>query len=310
MVDLSYLQIWFLNVGHGDCSYIELPNGARMMIDCGGAQNWASKLLKYYEVTKIKKPVRTGYALDKLVISHPHGDHLSDIAAIHDEIGFYLLRGNYKDFIDDIDLKNIDYRKRNSEAVKKFVEVVKSYTGQYVAAEDRVEGCKPLCTVKHRRFLSFEKGMDLNELSWFTSFEIGGQKVLYTGDMTAEGVNKILKSNMANEFKSFVKGTTILKVPHHGRENGCSEEMFEAFGEEPLLCIASDKVLDEQNEGTSNIDWYKERTSEKTVQIDGVKQKRFVLTTRKDKDINLSISNSGNIEIKTNVFKDVREEIL
>ena len=53
--------------------------------------------------------------------------------------------------------------------------------------------------------------------------------------------------------------------------------MFEAFGDEPLLCIASDKVLDEQNEGTSNIGWYKHRTNYEEILIDGRWQSRWVL---------------------------------
>lgn len=134
MVDL---KIWFLDVGHGDCAYAELPNGARMMVDCGcDDDHWPSKMLKYYEITKDANPVPlpnhshpSGYAIDQLVISHPHGDHISDIEAIHDEIGFYLLTGKHSDFIDKISVDTIDFRKRGQNAAKKFVSIVKKYTG-------------------------------------------------------------------------------------------------------------------------------------------------------------------------------------
>ena len=310
MAEEKKLKIWFLNVGHGDCTYCELPNGARMMIDCGGSQNWASKMLKHYNITKKGAPNPWGYALDKLVITHPHGDHISDIISIHDDIGFNWLIGAYSNFIDDIEKDKIDFRKRNKTAVEKFIAVVKNYTGAYKKEEDRVVASNPPCVVNAKRFIPFSKGMDLNELSWFTSFEIGGHKVLFTGDMTASGVQKILESDKAEDFKKFVKGTTILKIPHHGRENGCSEEMFEAFEVEPLLCVASDKVLDEQNEGTSNIGWYKNRTSDKEILIDGQLQSRWVLTTRNDGDIFLSISNEGDLEVITHAFKILRKELL
>ncbi len=310
MAEKKSLKIWLLNVGHGDCAYCVLPNGARMMIDCGGSQNWASKVLKHYNITKEGAPNPWGYALDKLVITHPHGDHISDIISIHDEIGFKWLRGGYLDFIDDIEIDKIDFRKRNKDSVEKLIAVVKKYTGKYKKEEDRVAESNPPCVASHKRFIPFSKGMDLNELSWFTSFEIGGHKILFTGDMTASDVRKILESERAEDFKKFVKGTSILKVPHHGRENGCSEEMFEAFEDEPLLCIASDRVLDEQNEGTSNIGWYKHRTSDEEIMIDGQWQSRWVLTTRNDGDIFLSISDEGDFEVNTHVFKSLRKELL
>jgi hypothetical protein len=152
--------------------------------------------------------------------------------------------------------------------------------------------------------------MDLNELSWFVSFEMGKHKVLFTGDMTSAGVNKILASSQADSFKKFVMGTTILKIPHHGRKNGCSQEMFDAFGNKPLLCIASDEILTDINEGTSNIPWYSDRTSDKKIDIDGTIQSRKVLTTRKDKDIFLKISDSGNLSVITNCFQNIKTQIL
>lgn len=311
---MSELKIWFLDVGHGDCSYIELPNGARMMIDCGSDKDhWPSKLLNYYKVNKTN-PVGIPncsfkFGLDNLVITHPHGDHIGDIEAIHDEIGFYLLTGDYRSFIDHIASDQIDFRKREQNAVEKFKKIVKSYNGGYDSSKDRVRAA-PLCHVEKQRFIKFEKDMDLNELSYFVSFRIGNHKVLFTGDMTSEGIKKILASNQKTLFQEFVKGTTILKIPHHGRENGCSPEMFDAFGDKPILCIASDKILDEDNEGTANIQWYSDRTSDQRININGTMQNRKVLTTRKDKDICVKVSDTGNITVITNCFRDIKPLIL
>lgn len=311
---MSELKIYFLDVGHGDCSYVELPNGAKQMIDCGsGVNHWPSKLLNYFRVNK-KNPVHIpnnsgNYGLNNLVITHPHGDHIGDIEAIHDEIGFYTLTGNYSSFIDRIAIDQIDFRKRGQNAARKFVEIVKEYTEKCDSKNDLIKA-NTICNVEKRRFIEYEDGMDLNELSFFVSFKIGEHKVLFPGDMTAAGIRKILDSNKKESFKEFVKGTTILKIPHHGRINGCSQEMFDAFETKPLLCIASDEVLNERNEGTSNIEWYSTRTSDERVNIDGKMQSRKVLTTRKDKDILLKISDTGNITVITNCFKDIKSQIL
>lgn len=312
---MAPLKIWFLDVGHGDCAYIALPNGARMMIDCGGQNSWPSKLLKHFRVTKYDNPApipnhRTGYALDTLVITHPHGDHIEDIEAIHDEIGFFLLTGDYATLLNRITPEQIDFRGRGQNAGKKFAEVVGNYAREYVESEDRVALAKATCVVKKQRFIEYEDKIDLNELSWFVSFEIGTSKVLFTGDMTSDGVKKILSSNRATEFKDFVKGTNVLKIPHHGREKGCSQELFNAFGDKPLLCIASDEILNERNEGTSSIEWYPDRTSDDEINIDGEMQNKKVLTTRKDKDIYLQVSDSGKLTVVTNCFCDVKGKLL
>src|SRR5690349_13874806 len=123
---MAELRIYFLDVGHGDCAFIELPNGARMMIDCGcGVDQWPSKLLKHFKVTASENPIVipnlfAKYGLDNLVISHPHGDHLADIESIHDDIGFLSLTGGYRDFIEQISIEQIDFRKREQAAAEKF----------------------------------------------------------------------------------------------------------------------------------------------------------------------------------------------
>lgn len=310
------LKIWFLDVGHGDCAYIQLPNGARMMIDCGcGTDHWPSKMLKSYGITADSNPVaipdiKKKYGIDNLVITHPHGDHIADIAAIHDDIGFYMLTGGYSDFIDDIEIEKIDFRKRGKDAAEKFKKVVEKYSGNYVKERDRVASANPPCIVSQRRFIAYEKGMTLNDLSYFVSFQIGNHKMLFSGDMTSKGVNSILSNKKkADNFKSFVRGTTILKIPHHGREDGCSQEMFDAFGNPPLLCIASDEALNERNE-TSDIKWYSDRTNDTKIMIDDELKDRKVLTTRKDKDIFLGISENGQLRISTNCFGDKKQGIL
>ncbi|MCK5581753.1 MAG: MBL fold metallo-hydrolase [Candidatus Omnitrophica bacterium] len=296
---MSKFTIYFLDVGHGDCSYLELPNGAKMMIDCGGDQNWPSRLLRHYNVSQ----------LDKLVISHPHGDHISDIEAICDDIKFTWLVGAYGSCIDKISDK-IDSRKDREGAVKKFVEVVNKYVGPYDESRDKVAQAKPDCLVACDRFFGFDEKMDLNDWSWFSSISFSGHKVLFTGDMTAKGVRQILESNKADAFKKFVEGTTILKVPHHGRINGCSEELMELFGEKPLLCIISDKPIDDQNQNTANTSWYTQRTNDEEIKINGIMQSRKVLTTRSDGDIYLGVLDSGEIEVVTNCFSQIKSEIL
>ena len=143
---MSKLQIWFLDVGHGDCAYLELPNGARMMIDCGGEDDqWPVKMLNYYKRTKEKGPVaiptkpNVKFGIDNLLISHPHGDHIYCIEAIHEEIDFFSLTGDYSGIIDSITFDEIDFRHNRESAARKFVSVVKAYTSPVPPEDNRID---------------------------------------------------------------------------------------------------------------------------------------------------------------------------
>lgn len=312
---MNTLKIWFFDVGHGDSIYIELPNEAKMMIDCGGYDSWPSKVLKYYNITKNQNAalipnVSEKYALDLLVISHPHGDHIADIANIHDEIGFYMLGGSYRGFIDNISLESIDFKKRGQNAAMRFKDIVTKYCGEYKKENDRTTSSPAIFNVLSNRFINYEENIDLNEISWLTAITFFDHKILFTGDITKEAVNKILDSTNAANFKAFVKGTSVIKIPHHGRENGCSKELFDLIGTKPLIGIVSDEALNEKNSGTSNIGWYSSYISDKKVKINGEFQERKVLTTRKDKDIFMEFYPDGTFEVHTDCFSSIREAIL
>ena len=130
------------------------------------------------------------------------------------------------------------------------------------------------------------------------------------GDLTKTGIDKILNSYKREGFKNFVKGTTVIKIAHHGRVNGCSSELFDLIGNKPLVGIVSDETLNESNSGTSNVGWYDSYISDNKVKINGELQARKVLTTRKDKDIFMEFFPDGTFEVHTDCFSTDKESIL
>ncbi|MBE7415395.1 MAG: hypothetical protein HS130_09295 [Deltaproteobacteria bacterium] len=306
---MSELNFLFLNVGHGDCSFIIFPNDARLMIDCGGNDCWPSLLLTHLGFTKKRNPIPGNrYALDKLIISHPHGDHITDLKNIYEKIGFRTLLGGCSEFIDRLSADQVDFKKRGRDSAEFFFSLSKEkYIYTYNKTLDRLTQGDEFI-VKSTRFIQYENGMDLNELSYFVSLEYGGHKILFTGDITSAGINKILKSPNAQKFEKFVRGTTILKIPHHGRENGCSLELFRSIGRKPLIGLVSDEVLNDRNEGTSSIGWYSDKIQDQAVEINGSFENRKVLTTRSDKNILIKIKSDGKLQIFTNVFSELERQ--
>ena len=68
------MHVHYLDVGQGDCTFIELGNGQTMLIDAGNPQNGADivnyiKSLQYSDI-------------DFVVATHPHADHIGGMAEV------------------------------------------------------------------------------------------------------------------------------------------------------------------------------------------------------------------------------------
>ena len=69
------LEIFYLDVGQGDCIYIMLPNGETVLIDAGEATA-SGDILKSLKDNNDKR------IIDYVIATHPHSDHIGGMAAI------------------------------------------------------------------------------------------------------------------------------------------------------------------------------------------------------------------------------------
>lgn len=73
-VEYQELIVHFIDVGQGDSTFIELPNGETMLIDAGEGE-YGDKVVAYI--------YNQGYdTLDYVVATHPHSDHIGGIADV------------------------------------------------------------------------------------------------------------------------------------------------------------------------------------------------------------------------------------
>ena len=81
----SSFNIFFIDVGQGDCTLVQTPNHKTIMIDSGGSENLEEYdvgkqvLLPYLLARKIKK-------IDYIMISHFHADHCNGFIAILNDL--------------------------------------------------------------------------------------------------------------------------------------------------------------------------------------------------------------------------------
>ncbi|MEG2985903.1 MAG: MBL fold metallo-hydrolase, partial [Peptostreptococcaceae bacterium] len=69
------LEVHFINVGQGDATYIELPDGTDMLIDAGEGK-YGSTVVNYLNSQE------KGMTVDYLIATHPDSDHVGGMQEV------------------------------------------------------------------------------------------------------------------------------------------------------------------------------------------------------------------------------------
>lgn len=77
------LTIHFIDVGHGDATLINCPNGKRILVDAGSSSGFPGGKLRYY---LLKQGGMAGKVLDTLVLTHPDINNFNLISRALDKV--------------------------------------------------------------------------------------------------------------------------------------------------------------------------------------------------------------------------------
>lgn len=204
------ISIHFIDVGEGDSTLINLPDGKNILIDAGSPAAGPG-LVKYLRSIGARR-------IDHLIFTHPHDDHIGGVFDILSEfeVGNFYDNGSsnfsspvYGDYIKSVRSDLVKYRILQA--------------GEQLSFEDlKIEVINPLLPLTG----------DLNEDSIVLRVRYGEIAILFAGDMGKSGERRLL--NTGAELKSHV-----LKVGHHGADNTCSEEFLDAAGPQAAVISAS-----------------------------------------------------------------------
>jgi len=200
--DGTTLRVTFLDVGQGDASLIELPDGQTVLID-GGAS---------YDTLDMGRAVvgpflwdRGIRRLDHVIGTHPQLDHVGGLAWIvrKFEVGRYWSNGVRREepFYQRL-ARALDER-RISERV--------AITGDEIAASGpcRLHVLNPDRAAAEPASRSAEAGSAMNNLSVVTRLDCGPHSVLFTADVETGVLGRLSRGTAPIEAR-------VLKVPHHG----------------------------------------------------------------------------------------------
>lgn len=201
----------FLDVGQGDSSLLQLPDGNNVLIDAGPPEA-AGKVLEALKARGVK-------SLDMVIMTHPHADHVGGVHRVLQELPTRLLLDagvdhpvrSYERVLDDADRLGIALKLGRPGLAKRYGPV----------SLEVLAPAEPL--LKHTR-------SDVNNASIITRWRWNDVTLLQTGDAEQEELNQLMKTRAE-------LAATILKVPHHGSRYTCNKAFLERV--KPKLAVIS-----------------------------------------------------------------------
>lgn len=199
------VHIFFLDVGQGDAELIQ-EGTYQILIDGGPDDSVLSQIGKAMPLSDRK--------IEKLILSHPHADHLAGLNSILDryEVGEIYYSGvlydsnGYDEFLDKAKAKNIPLHIPQVGQTEKF----------YINSE--------LIFLWPGEKYKDQKIDNLNNSSLVVKFCYFSHCALFTGDIETDE-----QATMINYFSSDLSGleAEILKLPHHGSNNGTYQTLLD-----------------------------------------------------------------------------------
>ena len=215
--------------------------------------------------------------LEQLVITNYDEDHASDLANLLRVVSIGTLVSNPSVSGDDIEhLKSIG---GIGAGIQALADLKRRYTGG--AGQGPDFGAISLKYYWNRYPREFE---DENNLSLVAILTYGNFTICFPGDMEADGWRSLLGKP---GFSDDIGRVNVFVASHHGRHNGCCDELFSKTQLYPEVTIISDAGVQYASQET--IAWYRQRT--RGITLNG--EKRWVLTTRRDGRILLQSNSSG-----------------
>ena len=210
-------EVNFIDVGHGDSSFMVLPDKRSVLIDAGGGYRIGEKEYNAGSDTIVPYLLERGYKhVDMVVITHLDEDHVGGLSKILEVIDIDVL----------IVSEHVKTKKRYSEIgelAKRYDFVVKELVAgaKFALGEVKFEVLSPYKEIKY----SSE-----NDESLCLMCEYDGIKMLFTGDLEESGEKYLLE-------RGVLVDADVLKVGHHGSVTSSSESFVKAVS--PKVSVVS-----------------------------------------------------------------------
>jgi beta-lactamase superfamily II metal-dependent hydrolase len=287
------VRVILFDVGQGFCCFLKPRTGATLMIDCSGSAKFSP--VKYIIENELNGvvPIAGKYFLTRLIVTHPHDDHIKDISRVIADLPPYILtRSTYSwDHVKSPDKDADEY-----ESLDTYTAWQAGYNSPVTHAPNWGRMAIETFRVPQVLVPGSNNGKAVNNSSFAVIVTFSGSihkhKFLFGGDLEQSGWESLLKQN---EFRAAVQGVTFYFASHHGHVSGFSTELFNAMGQKPYLNLIS---------ATSCYDSHDSRYSANARGLYFGQNQRFTLTTRTDGSIFIDVDDTGLATVNTYCLLD------
>ena len=219
-LEAGEMRIHFLDVGQGDSTLIEFPDGKVMLVDGGNGENQtATKLMRYLNALSIK-------TIDYLVVSHADSDHCGGLDVVVKNKR--ILNAYLPNVVASV---NKEYAELYSALLKeKCARVFSSRETNLSVTEGYPYQLSFLYPYSESLEAEAEKEEDNNASSSVIWLDYQGVSALLTGDAPLETETLLMRDDKLGLFKNRdvdLTSTEILKVAHHGSASSTGAEFLQ-----------------------------------------------------------------------------------
>lgn len=294
------LSLIVFDVGRGLCVAMRTPNNHLILVDCGSSEEFSpiQALSQYSRLWTGYK----GYALTQLIITHPHTDHIADIARVT-----ALMPPSTIVRRQDINWRRLLGGKPPSEALTHYFQhyLAPNYSEPVPLATAPVWGDGMTLWIYWLHevtatALSKTDSAYVNNTSLVTVIRYRGYTIVVHGDIEAEGLDALLlqeaglRALVAGNtglFGQHVGGVDFLVAPHHGHPSGFSNIWFLFTGPTHISNIVSERRLGMgEDPKHAEID---KRYSDAKYSLGTNTQGRKMVSTKNNQVVAVSIEDDG-----------------
>ncbi len=228
-------RVHFIDVGQGDCTLIELPDGKVALIDGGdGTARTERTVLRYLNALKID-------VIDHLIITHADEDHCGALDAV---VRYKKVLNAY--LPPTLPIKDTEYAQAYAALTQEKCRLVYSsrsvaqIVGNYKEYKYSLSFLSPYQSDVDFVIQNGETNEDAeNELSAVVYLEYQGTGALFAGDIGVRTEEALMFDDRElNAFDAYgldLTDTEILKVAHHGSKYSTDRAWLEYLGLETAV---------------------------------------------------------------------------
>lgn len=220
-------------------SYLIVTKAGKLIVIDGGLMGGnESYNYLYTSLKKYGKLEEKGNIIDAWIFTHPHGDHIRAFYKIWEQYPDIRIRNFYFDFPTKEYIEAMpEYEHPYIQDLTEFQRVFNKNMGSSTAYEDYPKAQKgdrfiidgiqfDILRTMHSKEGSVYN--NINDCSMVFRMTVGGQTVLFLGDLNKKGGKELLQ-----EYGDALQ-SDIVQMAHHG-QNGVNRNVYEAI--KPQVCL-------------------------------------------------------------------------